>query len=83
MILLQYEIIITDDLHLRSRKPQSCKLRAIEYSENKIIACFEDEDRPGMLQSSVQQTCNMQIMDDSAKRRLSYFGTFYRDPLRS
>ena len=33
-----------------------------EHSENKIIAYFENEVGSGMLQSSVQQTYNLQIV---------------------
>ena len=35
---------------------------AIEHSENKISTCFENEVGPGMLQSSIQQTYNLQII---------------------
>ena len=34
----------------------------IEHSENKIITRFENEVGPGILQSSVQQTYNLQII---------------------
>ena len=33
---------------------------SIEHSENKIVMYFENEVGPGVLQSSVQQTCNLQ-----------------------
>ena len=35
-------------------------MRAIEYSENKFIIHFENEAGPGVLESTVQQTCTLQ-----------------------
>ena len=50
--VLRYKLHCVNQLYLDHQ--------VIEYSENKVIMYFETEVGPGVLQFSVQQTCNLQ-----------------------
>ena len=53
-------------------------LIAIGHSEDKIIAYFENEARPGVLQSRVQQTCTLQEFQIiRAESKHSVWSTLY------